>query len=124
MAKQQGTKLNRTRLLGVVVLILALIAGLFGRIIWIQTVHGEEYKQAIQEQQGSQQDSTIAALRGTIYDRNQNVLARSERVYDVIIDPKVLQAADTVTQQSTIRELCKILGIKDTSVLEKYLGAE
>lgn len=124
MAKQQGTKLNRTRLLIVVVLILALIAGLFGRIIWIQTVHGEEYKQAIQEQQSSQQDSTIAALRGTIYDRNQNVLARSERVYDVIIDPKVLQAADTVTQQSTIRELCKILGIKDTSVLEKYLGAE
>ena len=63
MAKQQGMKLNRTRLLIVVILILALIAGLFGRIIWIQTVHGEEYKQAIQEQQGSQQDSTIAALR-------------------------------------------------------------
>lgn len=126
MSKQNQSNqgFNKIRLLFIVTLILAVLAALFGRILWIHFVHGEEYSQAVQEQQGAQTDSVIAALRGTIYDRNQNILAKSERVYDVIIDPKALQSVDDVTQQSTIRELAKILKIKDTSVLEKYLGAE
>lgn len=119
-----NTGFNKIRLLLIVTFILTVLAALFGRIVWIQFVHGEEYTQAVQRQQGAQTDSVIAALRGTIYDRNQNILAKSERVYDVIIDPKALQSVDDVTRQSTVRELAKILKIKDTSVLEKYLGSE
>lgn len=115
---------NRGRLLVMIILIMTVLAGLFGRIIWIQVVDGEEYTKAVQAQQGASLDSTIDALRGTIYDRNQNVLAQSQRVYDVIIDPKALQAEDALVQQSTIQALSKLLKIKDTSVLEKYLSED
>ena len=49
---------------------------------------------------------------------------RAQQVYDVIIDPKALQSADLVDQQSTIQQLSSVLDITDTSVLEKYLDAE
>ena len=125
MAKQrQNGGLNKVRLLLLVSVILLIFAGLFGRIIYIQVAHGEEYTQAVQAQQGSTQDTTISALRGVIYDRNHNVLAETQQVYDVIIDPKALQSADLVDQQSTIQQLSSVLDITDTSVLEKYLDAE
>ena len=65
MAKQrQNGGLNKVRLLLLVSVILLIFAGLFGRIIYIQVAHGEEYTQAVQAQQGSTQDTTISALRG------------------------------------------------------------
>ncbi|MBQ7915548.1 MAG: hypothetical protein IJ315_02010, partial [Firmicutes bacterium] len=122
--KKSNSGFNKGRLLLVVAVIMTVMTGLFGRIIWIQVVNGEEFTKAVQAQQGAQLDSTIDALRGTIYDRNHNVLAQSQRVYDVIIDPKALQAEDSLVQQSTIQALAKLLKIKDTSVLEKYLTEE
>lgn len=125
MAKQgQNSGFSKIRLFLLVSVILLIFAGLFGRILYIQLVHGEEYTRAVKEQQGTMQDSTITALRGTIYDRNHNVLAETRQVYDVIIDPKALQSADPVDQTSTIQQLANVLKISDTSVLEKYLGTE
>ncbi len=64
---------------------------LIGRILYINVVHGEEYKKIVLSQQ--QYDSrTIPYKRGDIVDRNGTTIATSERVYNVILDAKVLLA--------------------------------
>lgn len=64
---------------------------LIGRILYINAVHGEEYRKIVLSQQ--QYDSrTIPYKRGDIVDRNGTTIATSERVYNVILDAKVLLA--------------------------------
>ncbi|MBQ6239122.1 MAG: penicillin-binding protein 2 [Firmicutes bacterium] len=91
------------------------------RIAFLQIAHGAEYSEAIKGQIGTSEDTEILSLRGTIYDRNGQVLAQSSHVYNVIIDPKILQDASPVDQQYTIKELSDILRIKDDALLTKYL---
>lgn len=71
----------------VVLFLIVLLAfvGLSYRLITITRDNGERYKKQVLAQQ--KYDSTILpAKRGTIYDANGNILAVSEKVYNVILD--------------------------------------
>ena len=70
------------------VIVLALV-GLVGRVFYINETNGEKYTKKVLQQQESN-SLTLAYRRGDIYDRNGTVLATSEKVYNVILDPKVL----------------------------------
>ena len=87
--KERQTSTNRKSVkkankLGRLLLILFVFAGIFGglflRVGYIKTVHGEEYSQKVKQHRVAQSDSVISAMRGSILDRNGNVLAESTRV--------------------------------------------
>ena len=67
---------------GVVVLLVMaflLIGVCWGRVAYIALIKGDEYKTKAETQQLSV--TTVNATRGTIYDRNMNVLAQSAAVW-------------------------------------------
>jgi stage V sporulation protein D (sporulation-specific penicillin-binding protein) len=70
------------------VIVLALV-GLSVRIVYINETNGDKYTKKVLQQQESN-SLTLAYRRGDIYDRNGTVLATSEKVYNIILDPKVL----------------------------------
>ena len=73
------------------VLIVLALVGLSIRIVYINETNGDKYTKKVLQQQESN-SITLAYRRGDIYDRNGTVIATSEKVYNVILDPKVLTA--------------------------------
>ena len=67
---------------------------LVGKIGYWQFVRGEEMKDKATAQQT--RTSAFTANRGTIYDRNGNVLAESASVDTVVCNPKQIQSDDAV----------------------------
>ena len=78
------------------VIVLALV-GLSVRIVYINETNGEKYTKKVLQQQESN-SLTLAYRRGDIYDRNGTVLATSEKVYNIILDPKVLTDHEELTK--------------------------
>ena len=120
-------------------IVIALI-GLTIRIVYINETNGEKYTKKVLQQQESN-SLTLAYRRGDICDRNGTVLATSEKVYNVILDPRVLTEHEklkigyvdaTLTALSeyfsyTKSELQDIYNKKKTSsyvVLEKQMTKE
>ncbi len=123
--KQSGVitkSILRTILL--LVAMIALLIFVLVRVIYIKAVHGEEYQTLAEKQQVESTDVIIPALRGSITDRNGNVLAESSRVYNVILDCQVLIEAKQSDQVSTIEQLMQTLGLKDENVIRQYMTDE
>lgn len=81
-------KMKRKLALLFVIIVLILI-GIFGWMVYIIRVSGEKYTRKVL----AQQDTNSVLLpykRGDIYDRNGTILATSEKVYNLILDPAVL----------------------------------
>ena len=79
----------KKKLVVLFVLVLLAFVGLGFRLINITTKNGEEYEKKVLSQQ--RYDSiTIPFRRGDILDKNGTVLARSEKVYNVIIDAQLM----------------------------------
>lgn len=89
---------------------------LVGRITYINASNGEEYTRIVLDQQ--QYDSrTIPFKRGDIVDRNGTKIATSERVYNVILDVKVM-TSDEENIKPTIQVLEDCFGIDGKEVEE------
>ena len=86
--KKINNRMKRKLALMFGVIVLALV-GLSIRIVYINKTNGEKYTKKVLQQQESN-SLTLAYRRGDIYDRNGTVLATSEKVFNVILDPKVL----------------------------------
>ena len=71
----------------------------------------------------AQSDSVISAMRGSILDRNGNILAESTRVYNVILDSKVIREAGEEKMNATVEALCTNLEIEEEAVTQ-YLTEE
>ncbi len=81
-------RMKRKLVMLFIAIILAFVF-LIGRITYINATEGEEYKKVVLDQQ--QYDSrTIPFKRGDIVDCNGTKIATSERVYNVVLDAKVL----------------------------------
>ena len=70
------------------VIILAFVF-LIGWITYINASKGEKYTKVVLDQQ-QYNNRTIPFKRGDIVDRNGTKLATSERVYNVVVDAKVI----------------------------------
>ena len=71
--------------------VLGALVVLLGRISFINFHSGEKYKkQVLSQAQQKYENRTMPAKRGSIYDRNGNVLATSNKVYNVILDCKAV----------------------------------
>ena len=69
----------------VLVGILLVFSILLGRIFWIQTVDFNKYLSKVIDQITTQY--SVSAERGTIYDKNGNVLATNITTYRIFISP-------------------------------------
>ena len=137
--KRISNRMKRKLALMFVVIVLALV-GLSVRIVYINKTNGDKYTKKVLQQQESN-SLTLAYRRGDIYDRNGTVLATSEKVYNIILDPKVLTDHEELTKgcvdatltalsehfSYTKSELQTIYNEKKTSsyvVLEKQMTKE
>lgn len=115
MSKQQKNKFkNRAIIALFITCFLGFGAGAFG-LVNVGIVNGEKYKLKAESQQLS--DTTVSALRGTIYDANMNVLAQSADAWKIWINPSKMK--DDETRQDIATELATILDLDFEEVLEK-----
>ena len=107
------------KLLVLFVLVLLAFAGLSAQLYLITRDNGEEYKKQVLSQQ--EYDSvTIPFKRGDIVDSNGTVLAISNKVYNVILDTKVLMR-DEKNLEPTLNALRRCFNI-DTNEVRNYIA--
>ena len=84
---KQFLKRMKTRLLIIFFAAVIFFAVLVARVIYISVAKGQEYQEEVLDQK-SYDSLDIPFERGDIVDRNGNVLATSEKVYNLILEPK------------------------------------
>ena len=84
--KTGGIKANQ-RFAFILFVFMVILTVLFGRVLYWKVVHGAEFEAAAKNQQINRYDLVNAANRGSILDRNEQVLAVSTAVYNVVLDP-------------------------------------
>ena len=114
------------KLVGSFALVLFVLLGLNLRIVYITAKNGDNYAKQVLSQK--QYDSrTIPYKRGEIQDRNGNVFAKSEKVYNVILDCVAVNGGDEEEQaklkeqeidyiEPTIDALVKTLGLDEAEL--------
>lgn len=103
--------------------ILALV-GLSIRITYINATSGERYKKQVLTQSQQQYDSRVIPFkRGDILDKNGTILATSEKVYNVILDCKVVNSNEKYLEP-TIKALVEVLGLDEEMVRAKLTDEE
>lgn len=112
--KRKFTKLMQKKLVVLFIGIVLAFAVLVGRITYINASNGERYSKLVldQQQYGSR---AIPFKRGDIVDRNGTKLATSTRVYNVILDVKVMMS-DEKYVQPTIDVLAELFGLKEEDI--------
>ncbi|MDO5155700.1 MAG: penicillin-binding transpeptidase domain-containing protein [Eubacteriales bacterium] len=118
MAKKRKRFLARMqKKLFVVMIIITLAFGaLVARILYIDAKNGKRYEKIVLAQQ-SYDSIEIPYRRGDILDRNGTQLATSEKVYNLIIEPKNIQRSEEI-QTDTVAALKKYFDIKDEEINE------
>ena len=104
-------------------LVLLALGVLMGRLTIINAVSGDRYKKQVLSQAQQKYESRILpAKRGDIYDRNGNLLATSNKVYNVILDCKAVNSNEDYVEP-TVRALTEVLGLDEEEIRAK-LSAE
>ncbi|MBE5940928.1 MAG: penicillin-binding protein 2 [Lachnospiraceae bacterium] len=89
---------------------------LIGRMIYINAKDGKRYEKIVLAQQ-SYDSIEIPYRRGDILDRNGTQLATSEKVYNLIIEPKNILQSDEV-KEATLDALTKYFDLKEKDLKE------
>lgn len=100
-------------------MVLLVFAGLSAQLYLITRDNGEEYKQKVLSQQ-EYDSTTIPFKRGNIVDSNGTILAVSNKVYNVILDTKVLMKNEK-NLEPTLEALRKCFGI-DVATVRNYIA--
>lgn len=113
------TSKMQKKLLVLFIIVLLAFVGLSVRLFLINRDNGETYKRQVLSQQ--RYDSvTIPFKRGEILDKNGTILAISNKVYNVILDTKVLMD-DEANLEPTLNALRTVFGI-DISEVRDYIA--
>lgn len=119
--KQKFDKQMQKKLLGVFAFVLLVLVILNLRIAYINIKSGDKYAKQVLSQK--EYDSrSIPYRRGEIRDRNGNVLARSEKVYTVILDCKAVNEKEAYLEP-TVKALAASFGLDETE-LRSLITAE
>ena len=116
--RRKFTKLMQKKLVLLFAGIVLAFTLLVGRITYINASSGDKYSKIVLDQQ-QYQSRTIPFKRGDIVDRNGTKLATSQRVYNVILDAKVMNS-DEKYVDPTIQVLVDCFGL-DKSEVEKQV---
>ena len=118
--KKKKVFMNRmkNKLLAISSLFLVGFLILIGRLIYINAKDGSQYEKIVLAQQ-SYDSIEIPYRRGDILDRNGTQLATSEKVYNLIIEPKNILQSDEV-KEATVAALTKYFDLSEKEI-EKAL---
>lgn len=120
-------KLNhqmRGKLVGLFGVVLLALVCLLARITYINATSGSKYtRQVLTQAQQSYENNIIPAKRGDIYDRNGNLLATSNKVYNVILDCKTVNS-DVEYVEPTIRALTTVLGLDEQDIRSRLTDSD
>lgn len=107
--RQKFPKRMQKKLVILFMAIVLAFVGLIGKITYISASNGKQYTKIVLDQQ--QYDSRLIPFkRGDIVDRNGTKIATSERVYNVILDAKVMLAKKNEEERNkTISETKAVL---------------
>ncbi|MCF0133654.1 MAG: cell division protein FtsI [Blautia sp.] len=109
----------KKKLVMLFVIVLLALVGLLGRLTYINAVSGRKYKkQVLSQAQQKFESRVLPAKRGDIFDRNGNLLATSNKVYNVILDCMAVNSNPDY-KEPTIRALTQVLGIDELTVRTK-----
>lgn len=98
------TKKMKRKLIFVVIIFFILFAGLIARLVYINTKSGDKYTIAVLEQR-DYVNNTIPYKRGDILDRNYNLFATSTKVYNVVLDAKLMLEDEEKYLEPTLEAL-------------------
>lgn len=122
--KKKGlAKLNRGmrgRLGVTFLLVVLLLVFLIGVLIFIKKDSGSDYTIKVLEQQ-NYSSTVLPYKRGDILDRNGTVLATSIKVYNLIIDPKIILSDSGKYEEDTLDALTECFGY-DREALKKLVN--
>ena len=105
--KTRGIKANQ-KFAFILFVFMAILTVLFGRVVYWKVAHGAEFETAVKNQQINRYDLVNAANRGSILDRNEQVLAVSTAVYNVVLDPlQLAEENDEKETKKTFDTLCE-----------------
>ena len=118
--RQKFPKRMQKKLVMLFVAIVLAFVGLIGKVTHINATNGEKYTKIVLDQQ-QYNSRTIPFKRGDIVDRNGTTIATSERVYNVILDAKVMLSSDKEeTKATTVPQVKEVLeaafGIENSAV--------
>ena len=102
MALKPGKQMVKRIVAMMLVVIVAFSGVSIYRLVNIMIVNGERYQNEASEQQ--LYDSLVTAPRGDIYDRNMQVLARSNTAWTVYITPNSIHKLDDEQKRETVRK--------------------
>ena len=116
MAKKIPTLLRRMKIKLFWVYFLFLVGFLvvIGRLFYFSMEKGKDYEKRVLSQQ-KYSSVTIPYKRGDIVDRKGTVLAKSERVYNLILEP-VNILKDKKQREATVSALVKYLGYEQSEL--------
>ncbi|TYQ13056.1 UNVERIFIED_CONTAM: stage V sporulation protein D (sporulation-specific penicillin-binding protein) [Acetivibrio alkalicellulosi] len=111
-----ATLIMKKRLLFLLVAFSLFIFGLAGRVGWIQLIRGPELQEMAFRQQN--RDREITPRRGTIYDRNGEILAISSNVERIVVNPQEVPKSQQ-EREDMAYDLARILDMKEDDVLNR-----
>ena len=118
--KKPQKKINhmmKGKLVGLFAVVLLALVCLLGRITYINAISGNKYKkQVLTQAQQKYESNILPAKRGDIYDRNGNILATSNKVYNVILDCKAVNSEEGDYVEPTVRALTEVLGLDEDDI--------
>lgn len=127
MKKKRVKKIKRlnhammVRTIGIVALIALLFTILIGRLIYFSVFKNGIYKRQVLSQQNYSSE-TLPYKRGDILDRNGNTLATSQKIYNLVLEPKnILRTKNT--QEKAVSALVKYMNLEEdklVSYLKKH----
>jgi cell division protein FtsI (penicillin-binding protein 3) len=129
---------SRSRLRWTALFILILLAGLIGRLFYLQVLDPNQNAAKLNKQQLLSQ--VIPAKRGQILDANGKVLAQSVVRYDIVLDQTVMAGrttfkrsitakdgsagTETVSVEQASKEIAQVLGLQTQQVLKAVTGTK
>ncbi len=108
---------NQTKLVVACGTFLLCICILIGRLIWINMRKSDTYSRIVLAQM-DYDSRNIPFKRGDITDRNGTVLATSEKVYNLVLDPYVVINSNGDCEKPTAEAIEKYFGIDASKVYE------
>lgn len=112
--EQKFSKTMQIKLTLVFAFVLFMLAALNLYIGYINAKSGDKYAKRVLSQQ-TYDSRTIPYRRGEILDRNGNVLAKSDKVYNVVLDCYAINSMEDYVEP-TIRAVCEVFGMDEAEV--------